>query len=89
MLPTVLATKPIPTERRRSRLATEADAAARALLLTELTRCDWNMTAAAEALELNGTAGVLRAIRHLGLVGEYDTARLAGKIRPGPRPVKR
>lgn len=75
-----------PITRRRSRLAIEADAAARALLLSELERCDWRLTDAAESLDIGGVSGVLRSIRHLDLVAEYDAARLAGKIRPGPRP---
>ena len=72
--------------RRRSRLMIEADAAARALLLSELDRCDWRLSVAAESLDIGGVSGVLRAIRHFDLVSEYDAARMSGKIRPGPRP---
>lgn len=82
-------TDPKPTERRRSRLALEADAAARALLLATLERHAWSLTATAETLDLNGAGSVLRAIRHLDLGDEYEAARIAGKIRPGPRPTKK
>lgn len=78
-------TDPKPSDRRRSRLALEADAAARALLLATLTRCDWNLTATAEALELTGPSNVLTSIRRLGLTAEYEAARRAGKISPGNR----
>lgn len=79
-------TDPKPADRRRSRLALEADAAARALLLATLERCDWQLSEVAAALDLSNVSGVLRAIRHLGLVEEYEAARAAGKIRPGRRP---
>ncbi len=79
-------TAPKPSDRRRSRLALEADAAARALLLAELERLDWVLTDVAQALDLSNVSGVLRAIRHLGLEPEYEAARAAGKIRPGRRP---
>lgn len=79
------ATTATPT-RRRSRLVLIGDAAMRDLLLSELERCDWRLTDAAESLDIGGVSGVLRAIRHLDIVAEYDAARLAGKIRPGPRP---
>ena len=82
-------TDPKPTERRRSRLALEADAAARALLLAELERHAWSLTATAESLDLTSAASVLRAVKHLGLSEEYEAARRAGKVRPGPRPSQK
>jgi hypothetical protein len=84
---TVATTMPAP-ERRRSRLVREADAFASALLLTELTRLDWCLTAVAASLELSGPSHVLHAIKHLGLSAQYDEARRTGKVSPGNR-VKR
>lgn len=81
------ATETTPT-RRRSRLMIEADAAARALLLSELDRCDWCLTAAAEALDIKSPSNLMHFIRQLGILPQYEAARVAGKISPGNR-VKR
>lgn len=72
-------------ERTRSRLVEIGDDAMRKALLAELRRADWNLSAVSDALNLSGAGNVLRAIRRLDLVDEYDAAKSAGKIRPGAR----
>jgi transcriptional regulator with GAF, ATPase, and Fis domain len=72
-------------ERARSRLVEIGDDAMRKALLAELRRADWNLSTAAEALGMTSAANVLRSIRRLGLVEEYDAAKASGKIRPGGR----
>lgn len=77
---------PKPAEPRGKSLLTETgDAAQRALLLKTLKAHGWNLTATAEALRLSAASSVIRAIHNLGLTEEYEAARDAGKLRPGPR----
>jgi len=67
-------------------LLTQAgEAAQRGLLLGTLKETDWNLTAAAETLQMAGPSDVLRAIKVLGLSEEYDAAKAAGKVSPGSR----
>ena len=73
--------------RKRSRLALQGIVAMRALLLETLEACDWHLRNAADALEMDSSAAVIRSIRHLGLDAEYQTARSAGRVRSGPRPM--
>ena len=61
------------------------DEAMRKALLAELRRSDWNLTSTATALGMTSAANVLRAIRRLGLVTEYDAAKADGKIYLGGR----
>lgn len=80
------ATKPAPsTSRAKSGLTEIGDAAMRKALLRSLKRHRWALPAVAEEFRLTGSANVLRAIRSLGLVAEYDAARARGDLRPGPR----
>ncbi len=75
--------------RPKSLLTLAAEAAAteakRALLLKTLNELGWNLSRAAEALEMPGASQVIRAIRDTGLDAEYEAARAAGKVRPGGR----
>jgi transcriptional regulator with GAF, ATPase, and Fis domain len=71
--------------RARSRLVEIGDEAMRKALLAELRRTDWNLSSTAEALGMTTGGNVLRAIRRLGLVDEYEAAKADGKIRPGGR----
>ena len=77
-----------PPERRKSKLTQIGEEAQRAALLRELKRHDWVLKDVAEALEIGGTANLLRAIKQLGLVEEYEAAKAAGKITHGPRPTQ-
>jgi hypothetical protein len=61
------------------------DAAMRDLLLSELERCDWRLTDTAEALDIGSPSNVKHFIQQLGLLPEYEAARIAGKVKPGPR----
>jgi transcriptional regulator with GAF, ATPase, and Fis domain len=57
--------------------------AQRSALLEELERQSWNLTGTAKALGLVNASNVKRALLTLGLEGEYDAAKAAGKIVPG------
>lgn len=72
--------------RQKSALMEAGEDAMRALLLKTLREHDWNLSAAAVALRVNGSGNLLRAIRQLGLVDEYEAAKAEGLVRPGPRP---
>ena len=71
------------TSKRRSlsKLSRAGDEASRAtrrsLLLDALTAADWNLSHAAETLEMHAAADVLRAIKELDLVEVYEQARLS------------
>lgn len=87
------APQPDPTRadgRVKSKLTLAREAAAlaagRELLLATLEECGWRLTEAARSLGLAGVSQVIRAIREHGLAGEYESARVRGDIRPGPRP---
>lgn len=74
------ASKPAPpTERKRSLLSRTGDdakrAAERALLAKTLRAHAWNLTHTAEALEMPGPSHVLRAIKDLGLLDDYEAAK--------------
>jgi len=60
-----------------------AHRAQRELLLRTLIANDWNLTHAGVALRMGGSMHVLRAIRKVGLIDEYETARSQGKLSPG------
>jgi transcriptional regulator with GAF, ATPase, and Fis domain len=53
-----------------------AQTAQRKVLLAELKRQDWNLTATARELGLSSASNVLRAIKQLGLDEEYKAARV-------------
>lgn len=72
--------------RRKSLLVQAGEETMRALLLKTLKANGWSVTATSDALEMGGSANVLRAIRTLGLDEEYDAARERGDVRPGPKP---
>ncbi len=55
-------------------------AAQRAALLEALEACQWRLSDAAKTLRVDGTPNVLRAIKSLGLVAEYEEAKRAGLI---------
>ena len=58
--------------RKKSLLSKVGDDAMRAALLRTLVEKDWNLTAASTALEMAGPGNVLRSIKMLGLVKEYE-----------------
>lgn len=74
------------TERRRSLLVQIGDDAMRAALLDALEAADWRLTVVATRLGLDGPTNVVRGIRRLGLMPQYEAARIAGKVRSGVRP---
>lgn len=74
-------------ERRKSKLTQIGEEAQRAALLKELKRHDWVLKDVAEAMDLNGTPNLLRAIKQLGLTEEYEAAKADGKITAGRRPA--
>lgn len=80
--------KPVPPspERRKSKLTEIGDEAMRRALLEALVVHDWSPARVAEALRMNGAANVLRAIKMLGLSDDYEKARTALGLKPGPRP---
>jgi hypothetical protein len=56
------------------------------ILLSELQRTEWNLAHTAERLRLGyGTANVMRAIKDLDLLPDYEAARAAGMIKRGGR----
>jgi hypothetical protein len=64
-----------PTKRPRSRLLAVGDAAMRDELRVSLQRNAWNLTHTAEDVGLADAGNVLRMIRRLGLMGEYNAVR--------------
>lgn len=59
-------------------------AAQRAALLETLEACQWCLSEAARVLAMgDGTGNVLRSIKALGLVEEYEAARRSGLIVQG------
>ena len=72
-----------PAGRRKSKLTLAGEAAQRGLLLAMLKECGWNLTHAAEGLEMTGPADVLRAIKTLDLSEEYEAAKARGAARQG------
>lgn len=90
MLATSMATKKPtakkkPEGRKKSLLTEIGEEAMRRALLESLVKNDWSPSAVADALRMNGSANVLRAIKQLGLTEEYDKARLG--MKPGKRPA--
>lgn len=80
-------TKPAkPVGRKKSKLTKIGEEAMRAALLKALKQNGWSITRTAEALEMAGSANVLRSIKLLGLDDEYEQARIRGDVRPGPKP---
>lgn len=81
------AKSPEPEGRRKSKLTQIGDeakkGAMRDALLAELKRQQWNLTRAAEALEMAGPSAVITALRDLDLGDEYEAARSRGDIAPG------
>lgn len=74
---------------RANLLVEAASTAQRAVLLSALAATRWNLTAAAEGLRLAGPGAVIRYIKALGLVDEYNAARARGDVRQGrPRDPK-
>lgn len=73
--------------RRKTKLTLVADEAARKFLLATLKEHGWNLTRAAEALDMAGAPAVLKAIRSLDLADAYQAAKDAGKAKPG-RPAE-
>ena len=73
-------------KREPSLYAQEGDAARRKaqrkLLLATLRSHKWNLRAAADALGLSGSAGVVRALKDVA-PDEYAAARLDGRIKAG------
>ena len=57
----------------------------RDLLFKELESTGWNLSHTAERLRLGNTSHVLRAIRELGLVDEYEQAKREGRGQRGGR----
>lgn len=76
-----------PAERKKSKLTQIGEEAQRKALLAELRRQSWNLSATAEALELGGAGNVIRAIKALDLVEQYEAARNRGDVKPGSRAV--
>jgi len=74
-----------PAGRRKSKLTLAGEAAQRGLLLATLKECGWNLTVTAEALEMGDPSAVLRSIKVLGLVEEYEAAKTRGAVSPGSR----
>lgn len=74
--------------RKKSLLSKVGDDAMRAALLRTLVEKDWNLTAASTALEMAGPGNVLRSIKMLGLVKEYEAGYRAsdGPARQAPPP---
>lgn len=58
--------------------------AQRVILLRTLKQHGWNLRAAAVALGLSGTPGVVRALKDVA-PGEYAAAKADGRIKPGVR----
>lgn len=75
-----------PVASRRPTLTEIGREAQRAALLAELKAQAWNLTAVAKELGLTNASNVVRAIRTLGLVDEYDAAKERGDIVPGRHP---
>lgn len=77
--------KPAPKSsgRKKSKLTLAGEAAQRGVLLGALKEHGWNLSHVATALEMGDASAVLRSIRLLGLVEEYDAAKATGKARPG------
>jgi transcriptional regulator of acetoin/glycerol metabolism len=75
-----------PAARKKSKLTLAGEAAQRGLLLAALKEHRWNLSHVAAALEMGNASTVLRSIKLLGLVEEYDAAKASGKARHG-RPV--
>lgn len=71
--------KPEPEGRKKSLLSRAGDeakrAAERTLLLKTLKAHDWNLTHTAAALEMGDASAVLRAIKQLDLVEDYEKQR--------------
>lgn len=59
--------------------------ARRKALLEELQAQRWNLTATAKVFGMNSAGNVIRSIKALDLVAEYEAARAAGLIRAGAR----
>ncbi len=59
-------------------------AAKRGLLLSTLNANNWNFARTAEALDLPGTPGVIRALKE-SAPDEYERARKDGRVAPGKR----
>ena len=71
--------------RKKSKLVQEGEAAQRKLLLKTLVAQSWSLTGTANVLEMSSASDVLKAIRHLDLVREYEAARASGQVKSGPR----
>lgn len=69
--------------RKKTKLTLVAEEAARAFLLATLRKHGWNLTHAAESLDMSGAAAVIKAIKSLGLSEEYADAKQRGEARPG------
>ena len=74
-----------PVGRRKSKLTLAGEAAQRGLLLATLKESGWNLTVTAEALDMGDPSAVLRSIKVLGLVEEYEAAKTRGAVSPGSR----
>ena len=66
----------IKPERSKSKLVQHGEEAMRKLLLKTLKDLDWNLTHVAEELEMTNSSNVLRMIRQLDLIEEYDEVRI-------------
>lgn len=82
-MPKPAATKPV---RKRSQLTIVGDEARakaqRVLLLKTMRACGWNMTAAAEALDMGHGTSVIRALKELA-PEEYAKAKADGRVSQG------
>ena len=76
-----------PPRRKKSKLTLAGEAAQRGVLLAELKAQGWNLSHVAEALEMGNASTVLRSIKQLGLLEEYEAAKVAGKVKAG-RPTQ-
>lgn len=77
---------PHSTRPRKSLLIAAGNKAMRDLLLATLNEKGWNLSQTAAALGMAGATNVTRAIQHLGLGTEYESARERGDVYVGGRP---
>lgn len=70
--------------RKKSKLTQVGDEASklarRSVLLATLDACKWNLTRAAEVLEMVGASDIIRAIKELDLETEYEAAKERGDV---------
>lgn len=78
--------KKLRSPRHKSKLMQAGEERMREVLLDALKEHRWSPSAVSDALDMGGSANVLRAIRGLGLQEVYDSARHDLGLKPGRTP---